>query len=250
MIVLSTPSAGGSSSPIVIPNVIHLSPLGSDTTGDGSLPKPYATIEKALAVRAAASTFTKLRLLGNGVYGVSAPLTSPWPSGFDIISSEGALLVLSFALEVADTADKIITLVGEGVRLFNLSVTADAVESQPGVNVRLNLKGFKLVGTLTVTAPDGINGPEESGARDGGDCELVVQNCLFACEAGLTAGNAAEMGTPGVVIPPVFINTRVSEGTAIAYPIVAGHCIFENDVTYTLDQDLGSNIDIPAGVTL
>lgn len=65
----STPSAGGGIPIIVTPNIIHVSSTGNDTTGDGTMAKPFLTLTKALEVGDALGGIFYSIQLGVGSFG-------------------------------------------------------------------------------------------------------------------------------------------------------------------------------------
>jgi len=144
-------------STVVTPRTYHVTTAGNDTTGDGSLGKPYATAQKAFDIAFADTGVQSVIQLGVGDFGnVDCP--SGWPS--------------HIALRGVSEASVIPVLTAAG-------------------DVNISGNDTVAITNITTNGADGANGagPEGQGGSGATGCTINVKNILY--------GNIFSMGGSG-----------------------------------------------------
>lgn len=162
MIFLSTPSSasGGGSDPIDTPNIFYVTTTGNDTTGDGTMAKPFASLGRAVT---ASNGDPCLFQLGTGTFGVTR---EGWPSNQHIHGAGYILTTIN------------ITHINEGGGVYPMSIYAHFCSIHP---VNRGSDNF---------APEG---PGYAGGDIAvyGDCYVYNPNCSGG------RGGSGTSGSPG-----------------------------------------------------
>lgn len=188
-------SAGNEGS-ITTPKVLHVTTSGNDTTGDGSLAKPFLTAQKAFDVAAAGTGNYVLKfgvgVFGNGVdiAGISLGLSGAWPSR--------------------------ITLSGAGSSVSSVWVESPlggsfASDGSIYINIRKYSGGgdaaiylSHCVGTVINQGDSGASGDGPTPGGDGGPGgEIYAKNCVLEfCASQGGPGGSDDGGGAGSDGPP------------------------------------------------
>lgn len=198
---------GGGGASVVTPKVYHVTTLGNDTTGDGSLGAPYQTGTKAYDVGVLAATGFAISF---GVGSFSIVLTSDFSVHCKCVYGCGDATLLTVAgygaTAVNGDADSghNVSMTAHGLVIaINVNgggVTVDDSGSYTGGNAgNITLKGWGTL--LGILAQGGGNDGSSAGDMNGGNGGTITLSGGFVIGAGgsVEASHGAEYGagTPG-----------------------------------------------------
>lgn len=173
---LTVTPAGGSSASIATPKVYHVATNGNDTTGDGSLAKPFATLSKAFAVGEATASGYMLAV-GAGTFNFTAAQDafSIAPNCKEICGASAALTVITL-----DGTSRPTVTNGDGIA---------------GVSIGMRLNN--LVASLIAPGGDVIENDETPRTAGAGGSISVTGNATLT---NVIVNGGSEMSTTGIYI--------------------------------------------------
>lgn len=261
---LSWGTGGGGGSTISTPHVIWVQTGGDDSTGDGTMAKPYATATAGYNAGIATSTYFVLRL---GVGAFNLTLSAPWSSYCVTIVGEGNALVMAglptYLAITATGAPATDANAGDGYGVFFTAHNCTIAVNTNGGNVTATDGGHYYAGnggsvTIDGTASVSI---DASGGGDSGSSNGIAE---AGAGGNITLKGHLQVPTSGVLLSmsPEAYSTNsnhggnlvltgvdasrgawisVSAGTGgSAGNIAAGNCAFFTGAP-AVDSDHGGN---------
>lgn len=245
---------------ITSPRILNVSSDGNDTTGDGTIAKPYLTAQKAFDVAFAANPYYYLVKLGSGSYTIAC---TSWPmrvtvSGAGSVMTSLDITLTNGALELY--ADKSI----------NISITASSSATGgdgPGINIK-NAVGTNVIsyGSVGQAGEQGTPGTPETPGGDGtngsvggagGDIRLVDCDFLNVYSIGGAGGaggaggedGGAGSGNPGDAGNNGSRGNFYSDGSRVGSLECSNYYIARTNIvsfgSSTVGSDYGGNSTMP-----